>query len=86
MRGIRHLGFFFQTTLGEGGRVRNGCEFTLYPIDFTAQLITSDVGNEFVVDAEFGAGVHRRSVDIDLTGVGQDGGGAVAVEVVADDA
>ena len=46
----------------------------------------SDVGNEFVVDAEFGAGVHRRSVDIDLTGVGQDGGGAVAVEVVADDA
>ena len=25
---------------------------------------------------EFGAGVRRRSVDIDLTGVGQDGGGA----------
>ena len=35
---------------------------------------------------EFGAGVRRRSVDIDLTGVGQDGCGAVSVEVVADDA
>lgn len=78
--------FLLSDDPGGGGRVRNGCEFTLCPVDFTAQLITSDVGNDFVVDAEFGAGVRRRSVDIDLTGVGQDGGGAVAVEVVADDA
>ena len=48
--------------------------------------VVSDIGDDFIVDAEFGAGVRRRSVDIDLTGVGQDGGGAVAVEVVADDA
>ena len=52
MCGIRHLGFFFQTTLGEGGRVRNGCEFTLCPVDFAVQFVAFDVGNDFAVEAD----------------------------------
>ena len=69
---------------GGGGRVRlTDASLPCVRLDFAVQFVAFDVGNDFAVEADFGAGIRRRSVDIDLTGVGQDGADAVAQRVVS---
>ena len=46
------------------------------------QLITFDVGDDFVVEADLVQVAAAVIQVVDLSAVGQDGGGAVAVEVV----
>lgn len=36
---------------GGGGRVRNGCEFTLCPVDFAVKPVAFDIGDDFIVKA-----------------------------------
>ena len=46
------------------------------------QLITFDVGDDFVVEADLVQMAAAVIQVVDLSAVGQDGGGAVAVEIV----
>ena len=50
--------------------------------DFAVQLIAFDVGDDFVVEADLVQVAAAVIQVVDLSAVGQDGGGAVAVEVV----
>ena len=52
------------------------------PVDFAVQLIAFDVGDDFVVEADLVQVAAAVVQIVDLSAVGQDGGGAVAVEVV----
>ena len=51
-------------------------------VDFTVQLVAFDVGDDFVVEADLVQVAAAVVQVVDLSAVGQDGGGAVAVEVV----
>ena len=51
-------------------------------VDFTVQPITFDVGDDFVVEANLVQVAAAVIQIVDLSAVGQDGGGTVAVEVV----
>ena len=57
-------------------------ELTLSPVDFAVQLIAFDVGDDFVVEADLVQVAAAVIQVVDLSAVGQDGGGTVAVEVV----
>ena len=57
-------------------------EFTLCAVDFAVQLITFDVGDDFVVEADLVQVAAAVIQIVDLSAVGQDGGGTVTVEVV----
>ena len=57
-------------------------EFTLCAEDFAVQLIAFDVGDDFVVEADLVQVAAAVIQVVDLSAVGQDGGGAVAVEAV----
>ena len=50
--------------------------------DFAVQFVALDVGNDFVVEADLVEVAAAVIQIVDLSAVGQDGGGAVAVEVV----
>ena len=50
--------------------------------DFAVQLIAFDVGDDFVVETDLVQVTAAVIQVVDLSAVGQDGGGAVAVEVV----
>ena len=50
--------------------------------DFAVQLIAFDVGDDFVVEADLVQVAAAVIQIVDLSAVGQDGGGTVAVEVV----
>ena len=52
------------------------------PVDFAVQLIAFDVGDDFVVEADLVQVAAAVIQVVDLSAVGQDGGGTVAVEVV----
>ena len=70
----------FQTT--QGIEFVTAGEFTLCAEDFAVQLIAFDVGDDFVVKADLVQVAAAVIQIVDLSAVGQDGGGAVAVEVV----
>ena len=50
--------------------------------DFAVQLITFDVGDDFVVEADLVQMAAAVIQVVDLSAVGQDGGSTVAVEIV----
>lgn len=50
--------------------------------DFTVQLVAFDVGDDFVVEADLVQMAAAVIQIVDLSAVGQDGGGTVAVEIV----
>ena len=52
------------------------------PVDFAVQLIAFDVGDDFVVEADLVQVAAAVIQVVDLSAVGQDGGGTVAVEIV----
>ena len=70
----------FQTT--QGIEFVTAGEFTLCAEDFAVQLIAFDVGDDFVVEADLVQVSAAVIQVVDLSAVGQDGGGTVAVEVV----
>ena len=70
----------FQTT--QGIEFVAAGEFTLCAEDFAVQLIAFDVGDDFVVEADLVQVAAAVIQIVDLSAVGQDGGGTVAVEVV----
>ena len=57
-------------------------EFTLCAEDFAVQFVAFDVGDDFVVEADLVQVAAAVIQVVDLSAVGQDGGGTVAVEVV----
>ena len=69
----------FQTT--QGIEFVAAGEFTLCAEDFAVQLIAFDVGDDFVVEADLVQVAAAVIQVVDLSAVGQDGGGTVAVEV-----
>ena len=70
----------FQTT--QGIEFVTAGELTLCAEDFAVQLIAFDVGDDFVVKADLVQMAAAVIQIVDLSAVGQDGGGTVAVEVV----
>ena len=51
-------------------------------VDFSVQFVAFDVGDDFVVEADLVQVAAAVIQIVDLSAVGQDGGGTVAVEVV----